>query len=211
MTNTPIFIPAYAALKVTRLRCRHCDHPLRPTHVIAAGVRRRSSGGCAFAVTVRCERCGKRTRSCMSKRPLDPTYWAGQIFAVTPTPAAARPDTKPKPVETPAAAEEGQWSDEAPEERPEYYALPVVVLNYTPGNYDHAAGDPASILTIAKRDMSIESLVFTMSDTKRLVARALVTLATYHDPLAEKLLDDCFEGDDDGNFVWPAQPPPDWA
>ena len=92
--------------------------------------------------------------------------------------------------------------NETEEERPEFFAIQVSLMNCTPGNYDHAEGDPASIVTIARKD-TIEPLVFSMDDTKALVTKLLVSLATYDDTFAQKLLDDNFSADDDGNFVYP--------
>ena len=71
--------------------------------------------------------------------------------------------------------------------------------------------NPPSILTLAKKDMCIESLVFSVADTKKLIVKALVTLGTYDDPFAQKLLDNYFSADEDGNFDWPDEPPPDWG
>lgn len=88
------------------------------------------------------------------------------------------------------------------EERQYFHGIVVTLLNCQPGNYDHAKGEPNSIVTIARKN-TIEPLLFTLDDTKKLVAKLLVSLATYDDVLAQRLLDDHFSGDDDGNFVWP--------
>lgn len=93
-------------------------------------------------------------------------------------------------------------SDCSQDERPEFYAIAVSLMNCTPGNYDHQDGEPATIVTVARKD-SIEPLVFSLDDTRSLVTKLLVSLATYDDEFAQQLLDNNFGADDDGNFVWP--------
>ena len=51
--------------------------------------------------------------------------------------------------------------------------------------------------------MFIESQVYDLNDARTLVAKVLVALATYEDKLAQKLLDDHFVSDDDGQYIWP--------
>jgi hypothetical protein len=70
---------------------------------------------------------------------------------------------------------------------------------------------PASLLTIAKADGTIEPLAFSTRDTQTLIVKALVTLATYDDPTAQRLLDRFFSVDEEGKFRWPDEPPPEWA
>jgi hypothetical protein len=88
-------------------------------------------------------------------------------------------------------------------ERPEFHATEVSLMSVIPGNYDHAEGEKAVIVTMGKKDMSIEQFVFSMDDGRTLVTKVLVALATYDDEFAQKLLDDHFTADNDGNFVWP--------
>jgi hypothetical protein len=90
------------------------------------------------------------------------------------------------------------------EKRPEYYAAPVALMSAGPANFDHADGEPAAVVTIARKDI-IEPLVFNMADTRKLATALLVTLATYDDEFAKKLLDNNFPAGDDGNFEWPKE------
>lgn len=116
-------------------------------------------------------------RSSRSRKPSSPP-------ATPPAPPAAPPLNDPK------------------DERPEFYAFPITLMSCTPGNYDHADGERAIIVTVAKKD-SIEPLVLNIRDTRKLVTGLLVSLATYEDQFAQKLLDGHFPDDGDGNFVWP--------
>ena len=106
------------------------------------------------------------------------------------------PPTPPQP----PSADDGDGDGK--EERPEFHAIKVVLMNCTPANYDHADGEPASVVTIARRDL-IEPLVFNMDDTRKLVTKLLVSLATYEDKHAQKVLDALFPADKDMNLVWP--------
>ena len=89
-------------------------------------------------------------------------------------------------------------------ERPEYHAIPVVLLTSAPATFDHADGEPAAVVTIARKDI-IEPLVFNFADARKLAVAMLVVLATYDDEFAKKLLDHNFPADDDGNFKWPEE------
>jgi hypothetical protein len=91
---------------------------------------------------------------------------------------------------------------EPEDDRPRYMAIQVVLLDCTPANYDHDDGEPASIVTVGRK-CCIEPLVFNMQDSRRLVAKLLVALATYEDKFAQKLLDENFGSDQRGNFQWP--------
>lgn len=207
-----IALPKFAAQHVSKLRCRHCGYPLLPSNALAAGVRHPTGFASAFvfAMTIHCDHCKKRTPCCVPQRPMDGTHWAAQVAAATPTPRAVPPERKLMPAKQGVSGDDGSVVDDS-EQRPEYHAVPVVVLNYAPANCDHADGEPASTLSIAGTDGSIQPLVFSIQDTRKLVTRALITLATYDDPLAEKMLDKFFESDDEGNFCWPEEPPPAWA
>lgn len=91
-------------------------------------------------------------------------------------------------------------------ERAEFYARNVWVLNCTPGNCDHAEGEPASIITLARvKDGEINPWVISMRDSRLLVVKLLVALATYDDEFAQRLLDQ-FQGDEEGDYKWPDQP-----
>lgn len=91
------------------------------------------------------------------------------------------------------------------EERPEYYAVKVRLMDCKPGNYETADGDPAVIATISRAGGDvIEPLVFPMDDARELATKILVALATYDDEFAHNLLDNHFSADEDGNFIWPA-------
>lgn len=79
----------------------------------------------------------------------------------------------------------------------------VRAMEVSPGNYEHEEGDPAVAVTIGRGD-EIEALVFPIDDARMIVTRMLVSLATYDDAFAQKLLDDHFAGDDDDNFIWPS-------
>jgi hypothetical protein len=99
------------------------------------------------------------------------------------------------------------FEDEVEIDRPEYYAVKVRLMDCKPGNYEHATGIPATIVTISRsRGDLIEPLVFPISDTRELITKALVALATNHDDFAQKLLDDHFGADDEGHFMWPSEP-----
>lgn len=90
------------------------------------------------------------------------------------------------------------------EERPEYYAVKVRLMDCKPGNYETADGVPAVIATISRAGGDvIEPLVFPMDDARELATKILVSLATNEDDFAENLLNNNFGADDDGNFVWP--------
>lgn len=208
MAKNPISLPKFAARHIAHLRCRHCDRPLLPANAVAAGVRNGPSKGFfSFTVTMLCDGCKRRTSACVPSRMLTAQYWAAQLAANIPTPPVAPPQAKRATVGGGGSHSAGDES----EERPVFNAVAVTVMNYTPGNFDHAEGDPASILTVARTDMTIEPLAFSTGDTKTLITKALVTLATYDDPVAQKLLDKYFDADDEGNFRWPKEPPPDWA
>ena len=88
------------------------------------------------------------------------------------------------------------------EERPEYYAIAVTLLHCTAANYEHAKGERACIVTIGRKAV-IEPLVFSMDDSRKLVTRLLVALATNKDEFARKLLDDNFPTDEEHDFRWP--------
>lgn len=88
-------------------------------------------------------------------------------------------------------------------ERPEFYSYEVSLMNVIPGNFDHAEGEEAVVVTLGKRDMSIESQVYSLRDARSLVAQVLVALASMNDRFAGALLDNHFSADADGNFVWP--------
>lgn len=212
MLKASISLPTFASQHVARLRCRHCGHPLSPSNVLAAGIRHPTGfdPDFVFQMTIWCEHCKKKNPTVVPQRPLDGTLWAGQIAAATPTPRVP-PRKMTRTCPSRATVEEDQSDDEDAEERPVFNAVPAVVMSYMPGNVDHADGDPASILTIAKTDMSIEPLLFGLDDTKKLITRALVTLASYDDAFAQKLLDEHFDADNEGNFIWPCRPPPEWT
>src|SRR5688500_15885079 len=98
------------------------------------------------------------------------------------------------------------FDDEMDEEteRPEFHATIVSLMDVTPGNYDHAEGEEALIVTTMKNDLSVENMAFSLDDARVLVTKSLISLAI-NDALAQKLLDDHFSVDD-GNFVWPREP-----
>lgn len=207
MNDVPIAIPQYVADHVLQLRCRYCLKKLRPSGVVAAGVRRTPSYRCSFAVSVNCRHCNKVTETFLPEQPLSPLYWAKQIADATPRKCRRRGRAKSQQLDLPKAEEPVQLDeDESPDERPEYYAVEVCLLDCAPGNFDHATGAPASVVTIGKNDMSVEPLVFTIEDTKNLAVKALVSLATYDDRFAQRLLDDFFAADDQGRFIWPSEP-----
>lgn len=88
------------------------------------------------------------------------------------------------------------------EELPEFYASPVDFMDCIPGNFDGPEGEDVVIVTIA-RGFEVEQLAFRMRDGRQLVAKVLVALATSGDQQAEKLLEDRFGADEDGDYVWP--------
>jgi hypothetical protein len=89
-------------------------------------------------------------------------------------------------------------------ERPEYYSRHVRIMHCAPVNLDHAGGEPATGITIGhNRSGDVSQWVISLADTRLLVAKMLVSLATSEDKLAQKLLDDYFSADEDGEFVWP--------
>lgn len=90
--------------------------------------------------------------------------------------------------------------------RPEYMVTKAYLMKSAPGNFDHANGEPAAIVTIGRKS-SIEPLAFNMADTRKLALALLVTLATYEDLFARKLLDENFPTKDSGEFKWPHEPP----
>ena len=94
--------------------------------------------------------------------------------------------------------------EEEEDERPLFNAVQVDVLGCSAANLDHADGEPATTITVA-RGSGIEPLVISMCDTRRLVTMLMVALASNHDEFAQKVLDDLFPADDDGNFHWPFQ------
>ena len=93
-------------------------------------------------------------------------------------------------------------SDKNPKERIEYVVAKVTLLESGPSRFDHDKGEPAAVLTIGRRD-SIEALAFDMADARMLATAMLITLATYGDEFARKLLDGNFPADDEGKFKWP--------
>ena len=90
------------------------------------------------------------------------------------------------------------------DERPEFYAHNLTVLNCAPGNCDHAHGEPATIITTARgRDGAITPWVISVRDSRLLAVKLIVSLATSGDEFAQMLLDTHFPADAHGNFMWP--------
>jgi len=83
-------------------------------------------------------------------------------------------------------------------------SLEAVFMDCMPGNYDHADGESAVILTMEVAGM-ITPFVISMADGRRLAARLLVCLATNDDAFAEELLENNFPIDQEGYFHWPKQ------
>lgn len=210
MSDLHIAIPTCAAKEIAAVRCRHCLQPYRNYTILAAGVQYSPWTKYSFFYRLRCA-CGKSSESYIPTFSLSPIHWAKQIAEATQTRRGRPMQSEPQPQREEVGRPSEDDPDDPGEERPEFHAASVHILNYTPGNYDHADGEPASILTIARRNMTIEPLVFSTADTKKLITKALVTLATYDDPLAQKVLDKYFDADDEGDFHWPDKPPPDWA
>jgi hypothetical protein len=95
--------------------------------------------------------------------------------------------------------------DDVVQERPEYYAIEVRLLDCKPGNMDDPNGEPCTIVTISRGcdgDV-IEPLLFAQHDARELITKALVALATCEDEFAQKLLGSNFNADDNGDFIWP--------
>ncbi|HEX8911945.1 MAG TPA: hypothetical protein VF796_06265 [Humisphaera sp.] len=113
-----------------------------------------------------------------------------------------KPKKSSSPPIPPQPPSDGGGDGGGREERPEFYAIRAVLMSCTPVNYDGPKGEPASVVTIARKD-AIEPLVFSMDDTRKLVTKLLVSLATYGDEHAEKVLDEMFPADSEGNFIWP--------
>ncbi|CAN5407485.1 hypothetical protein BH09PLA1_BH09PLA1_01460 [soil metagenome] len=97
-------------------------------------------------------------------------------------------------------------SDDDDDERPEFRAVISRLLEMIPGNYDHNEGAEAVIMTVAHGD-DIEPMAFPLDDARNIVTDALVALATCDDAFAQRLLNDHFAGNDEGDFVWPRQDP----
>ncbi len=88
-------------------------------------------------------------------------------------------------------------------ERPEFYAAVIGLMDMTPGNFDHAEGDPGLVMTVMRKDMSVEQMAFTIAEARTIATKTLVALATYEDTFAKRLLEDHFSTDREGTFVWP--------
>ncbi len=93
--------------------------------------------------------------------------------------------------------------DEKDEERPEFYAAEIGLLDMIPGNFDHGEGDQALVITVMRSDMSVEQLALTIAEARTIATKALVALATYEDELAKRLLAEHFTTNRDGSFLWP--------
>lgn len=90
------------------------------------------------------------------------------------------------------------------DERAEFYVRTVSVMDCTPGNYDHAAGEPASIITLGNiKSGEINPWALSMRDSRLLAVKLLVALATNHDKFAQRVLDEQFAANEEGEFVWP--------
>ena len=210
MSDLHIAIPTSAAKEIAAIRCRHCLQPYRNYTILAAGVQYSPWTKHSFFYKLRCA-CGASHESYIPTFSLSPLHWAKQIADATPAKRGRpmRPEPQPRREEAGRPSEDDP--DDPGEERPTFHAVPVVVLNYMPCNYDHEDGEPASVLTVARQNLCIEPLVFSTGDTRKLITGALITLASYDDAFAQKLLDDHFAADSDGNFQWPDEPLPDWA
>ena len=90
-------------------------------------------------------------------------------------------------------------------DRPEYGVRLVRIMHCEPANFEHAEGDEAVVQTVACGS-TIENQAFTIRDAKVIITRMLVALATYDDGFAQKLLDDHFRTDYQGNYLWPNEP-----
>src|SRR4051794_37725080 len=95
--------------------------------------------------------------------------------------------------------------DDIDNERPEFKAADARVMDVISGNFEHDAGEPAVIVTIAMGD-HIEPLAFPVEEAKKFICKGLVALATMNDVFAQKLLDDHFPADNDAQFIWPPEP-----
>lgn len=89
------------------------------------------------------------------------------------------------------------------DERAEFTARPVCVLDCQPGNYDSPDGDPASIITLSDRRGLVCPWAISAADSRLLAVKLLVSLASQGDEFAQKVLDDEFPADEQGHFIWP--------
>ncbi len=88
------------------------------------------------------------------------------------------------------------------EQRPEFRAEYVSLLDCKAGNLHAADGAPVTIVTIA-HGIRVEPLTFSERDSQRLALRTLVALATNEDEFAQKVLSELFPCDDNGHYHWP--------
>ncbi len=88
------------------------------------------------------------------------------------------------------------------EKRPHFKSKEITILDCTPGNFDGEHGEDCTIITIGDKN-SIDNLVLTLDDTRKLAAKLLISLYTAHDDFAEKILEGFFPTDEEGYFHWP--------
>lgn len=92
-----------------------------------------------------------------------------------------------------------------PNERTTFRSKDVTLLTCKPGNFDHADGEPATIITVMGNSTGdIEPLVINLADTRTLIVNLLGSLWTNDDEFAGDVLRAMFPCDDDGYFHWPS-------
>ncbi|CAN5530081.1 hypothetical protein BH09PLA1_BH09PLA1_25140 [soil metagenome] len=209
MSNAAIAVPDFVnRLLRERNICRHCRLRMTDAEVITAGITRVPDGSTVFMFEAICPKCGKRSISKMIYHHLHPKWWAEQISAWIVSSQTSRALSQARSSRPSAdtqahkrVRDDDSHGDEEGE-RPEYRAAKTRVMEVTAGNYDHAEGERAIVVTIA-RGHYIQPLVFPIDDAKQLVAQALVALATYDDVFAQRLLDDNFAADANDDFIGP--------
>lgn len=87
----------------------------------------------------------------------------------------------------------------------EFNATPVIVMDVSRGNFEHADGEAVAIMTIARKEL-IEHIAFVTRDAKLTITKLLIGLASGDDEFAQRLLDHHFPCDNEGNFKWPDEP-----
>jgi hypothetical protein len=201
--------------------CPHCHSKIGEQGIYFVGAGRTSDGAICLAYRFECPACQKRYSAIDRMRPFTrPDWWneLAQWYDATldDTSDDSASATRPKKRRGSANALAPKNSSESAHppfnaepvvERPEFYARNVSVLNCTGGNFDHAEGEPASIITLSRvMDGEISPWAISIRDSKLLAVKLLIALATNDDAFAQHLLDQHFPADEEGDFIWPDQP-----
>jgi hypothetical protein len=99
------------------------------------------------------------------------------------------------------------WNDDENEqqEKPhEFQSHEMMLLTCTPGDADYLGGMPISIITLMeKRTGSIQPIMLTLEDSRKLAVLLLASLYSSNDEFAGEVLERSFPVSNDGYFSWP--------